>query len=263
MKPVSRALYAVFFVALLFGSGVGFLLAERGVSMVENPADAWNAAFFMGYILAATAVLLLVLKFYSGKLLFTLLELVLEFFTLQIVAGLFLDDFYSLVAALVWVGLRLAFPVARSFFLGTGAVVVGALLGSSLDLIPCLALAVLLAVYDYYAVFKTKHMVKLAEALHKRGAAFAITVRAGKQWIQLGTGDLVVPVALVVSVLKESIIGGLFVFAGAMLGMTVLVWLLDQRKGYWPALPPIVGGLVVGLVAWFLVNPLVLKLVGA
>jgi presenilin-like A22 family membrane protease len=252
MKRVSLLLYSGFFVAMLVALFFGYHLVVQGVSMVEDSTDPANAVYFMGYILVATVVMLIVIKLYAGHLLFTALEVMLELLAAQLAAALFMPIEASFAVGLAVAALRLLVPALKPFLLGFSAVVVGALLGSSLDWLPIILLAVLLSVYDFLAVFKTKHMVKIAESLQKRGTALAITVKSGKDWVQLGTGDFVIPAALLVSALKVSFSAAFYAFCGAMLGMTALVFLLERRKGYWPALPPLVAGTLIGFAVFAL-----------
>ena len=252
MKRVSLLLYSGFFVAMLVALFFGYHLVVQGVSMVEDSTDPANAVYFMGYILVATVAMLIIIKLYAGHLLFTALEVMLELLAAQLAAALFLPLEASFGVGLAVAALRLLVPALKPLLLCFSSVVVGALLGSSLDWLPIILLAVLLSVYDFLAVFKTKHMVKIAESLQKRGTALAITVKSGKDWVQLGTGDFVIPAALLVSALKVSFSAAFFAFCGAMLGMTALVFLLEKRKGYWPALPPLVAGTLIGFVVFAL-----------
>ena len=183
--------------------------------------------------------------------------------------------------AIVVVGVRVFFTPLKQVLLLLASVVVGALLGSSFDFIPAVVLSLLLAAYDYFAVFNSKHMVVLAKELQKREAAFAIhfqsrssqskqsqlsrgagereekgekeakskksrdaekgVKRGGRgESILLGTGDFVVPVLLSVSILKASVLGALFAALGALVGLSILIYIMQKTKGYYPALPPIV-----------------------
>jgi presenilin-like A22 family membrane protease len=236
------------FLALVAGSA----LIAQGVSVVENSADVANSLFLFAYIVAAAVAVLVVLRFYKGKKLFFLLEVFLVFFSFQTLASIVLDEWNSLFVAMLAVGARLKLPQSKNFLILCVAATVGAILGSSLDLLPAAILAFLLAGYDVVAVFFTKHMVTLAKQLDKREAAFSVDVKIKKEFMQLGTGDLVIPAMLAVSALKVSYAAAICAVVGAATGMIVLFWLLQKRRGYLPALPPIVGYAFVGLLAYFL-----------
>jgi len=248
---LSFLLFAVFSASMLAALFVGSNLIAQEVSIVEDSADVANSAYFFFYILLATAVLLVVLKFYRGRKLFVLMEAALVFFTVDLALELFVDGLTSAGVALAVVALRFLWPVARTYALAFGAAVVGALIGSSLDFVPAAVLALALAAYDYFAVFKSKHMVTLAKGLNERNAAMALTLKSGKQSIQLGTGDVVMPAALCVTALKVSDAATAFALGGTLLGCVALLYALENRKGYFPALPPLVGGALLGWLAWF------------
>ena len=248
---LSHSLFALFAACMLASLFVGSQLVAQEVSMVEDSADVTNSAYFFGYILFATLVLLLVLKYYSGRRLFVFLEAALIFFTADLALELFVGGLASAGIALGIVAFRFLYPASRTLALAFGAAVVGALIGASLDFVPAALLGLALAAYDYYAVFKSKHMVTLAKGLNDRNAAMALTVKSGKESVQLGTGDVVMPAALCVAAVKVSPAATALAFAGTMLGCLALLYVLENRKGYFPALPPLVGGALLGWLAWF------------
>lgn len=249
---------------------VGGQFVAQKISVVENPADVSNAGFFFAYVLGTAVILLLILKFYRGILLFQAIEFILLFVSLQVLLSLVLpSDFAATGIALALAVGRFFFPAARAPLLLVASAVVGALLGASLDILPAVVFSALLAGYDVVAVFYTKHMVALAQGLSDRGAAFSIrftSEKAGKEKqvklhakerlpaagkplgqnevesIELGTGDLVIPAMLHVSALKLSLVHAIASFAGGALGLAFLFYVLEKQRGYWPALPPIVFG---------------------
>ncbi len=230
----------------------GYSLIAAGVSVVENPGDVANSLVFFVYIVAAAALILFVLKFYKGKKLFLILELLLIFFSIQILASLVVDEWTSLFISALAVGARLKTPWTKNILLLFVTATIGSLLGASLDILPSSVLAGLLAGYDVVAVFLTGHMVTLAKQLTKREAGFSVDVKIKKEAMQLGTGDLVVPAMLAVSALKISYGAAVSVIVGATTGLIVLFYLLQKRGGYWPALPPVVGFSFIGLAAYVL-----------
>lgn len=252
---MSYYVLACFAVTLALAIGVGYVFTLSGISVVEQPDNPANAIYFFGYIVVSAIVLLLVLKYYHGTRLFTLLELLINFTSVQLIAVLFLNEWESMVAGLLAVVLRLAIPASRNLWLLLTTAVIGALLGSSLGIIPAVALAILLSAYDYYAVFISKHMVTMAEQLQQRKAAFALAVRHQQESLHLGTGDLVVPSMMAVSALKIAphplgLAAAVSVAFGCFVGLAVLLYAMEIRRGYWPALPPIVGMGLVALVTF-------------
>jgi len=275
MKVVFVYLLIAFALGQLAALALGALFIGAQLSVVENPEDPSNALTLLGYVLVSAAALLLLLKFYSGGLFFKAIEFVLVFFSVNVVASFFVDPMIAIVLGLVAASARFFIPQARMVLLVYSAAVAGALLGASLGILPSLGFAVLLAVYDYIAVFHTKHMVTLAKGLTERDAAFSVKISIGQppaktalssksastkraagqktvlrrvgESIELGTGDFVIPAMVTVSALKLSQGYALGALAGSLAGTLLLLWLLEKRKGYFPALPPIVGGSLVGL----------------
>jgi presenilin-like A22 family membrane protease len=180
------------------------------------------------------------------------------------------------------VGLFLA--ATKFFFDGiknTAAIIsssgVGALFGFSLGFLPTMIFIIGLSVYDYIAVFKTRHMIEMARELSTRELSFAVTAksiparkpkekteeyvdRAMKEGerLDLGTGDLSVPLMISVSSYSlgpNGLIYALAVAAGSTLSLYILLKFVAKHRVFLPALPPICLG---GLLALLLV-----KLLGA
>ncbi|MFA6330314.1 MAG: presenilin family intramembrane aspartyl protease [Candidatus Micrarchaeia archaeon] len=153
--------------------GAGFITQQ--LTVVDNPADVANSFGLIGYMIFAAALMLLILRFYKGKLLFQLLEYGLIATSAEVFGAVFLPgyDLYIVIAA---VAARLLLPRLQTVLLLFSSIVVGAILGASLDFIPVAVFATLLAAYDYIAVFRTKHMVELAKGLSEREAAFSIKI---------------------------------------------------------------------------------------
>ncbi len=104
--------------------------------------------------------------------------------------------------------------MALGILIGSG---VAAIFGVSLDILPVCLLLVLLAVYDAISVYKTKHMITLAEGVidQKTPILFVIPKRKGYSFIKdgigkltdggersafiIGMGDMIMPSILVVS----------------------------------------------------------------
>ncbi len=260
MRPSSVSVLTFFILTLLIAAVAGSAFIAHNISFVENTANPMNALILFAYILGGAVFLIILLFFYKGKKLFLFVELLLEFFTLQLFFAFSLPPIATFLLSSFFVVLRLFYPVLRQPLLIISSAIVGAILGSSLDWFPAVLLASLLSVYDYAAVFLTKHMVFLAKELSKRGAAFSISsspfsrpaiieertahhaVRQKSGVLELGTGDLVIPSMIAVSFLKISTGLSMFSILGSIAGLAILFEHLEKKHGFWPALPPVVGG---------------------
>lgn len=259
LRPVIPKTIAIFFLVQLAALLAGTQFQEQNVSVVDNPASTDNSLYFFATIVVFAVILLAILKFYKGKLLFLLLELAMEFTAVQLLVSLFASGITPALIAIATVILRLALPQTRQPLLMVTIAIVGGLLGSSLDIFPAALLALLLAGYDVIAVFYTKHMVTLAKELTNRQAAFSLKITQEKDKLELGTGDVVIPAMLIVSANRIGntavvISNNTFTWpalvglAGAVIGITALLFYLEKKKGYWPALPPITVGTIAGII---------------
>jgi presenilin-like A22 family membrane protease len=246
-RGVSLRLVAVFIVAQCIALLAGKQFLDQQVSFVKDSASFGNAAFLFAYVIGATLLMLVLIKYYKGNKLFVLVEYALIFCTVDLFATLFINELAALAVAAAVVSVRAAIPRSRNLILVLSIAIVGGLLGASLDLLPAAAFAIALAIYDVIAVFYSKHMVTLAKALDKRGAAFAVHLQDGKESIQLGTGDVVIPAMLSVSALRIAPMAGVFGIVGSVVGIIAIIVLLEKFKGYWPALPPIVFGTLAAI----------------
>ncbi len=288
MHKVSLLMFASFLAVQLAALFIGVALLQQPTeNPFGDPNDVGNSAILFAYVLFSAAALLLILKYYSGVRLFQFLEAVIIFTSMQMLFGFVLSFTAASVGALALTATRFIEPRVRPYLLAATTAVVGALLGSWLGLLPAAVLAALLAVYDVAAVFFTKHMIALAKGLTSRGASFSIAIsspsskrgktrvpprtpfatgKAGKltrtdphapiESLELGTGDLVIPAMLIVSALGVSIEHAAFAFVGAGAGFLVLLYVLERSRGFWPALPPIVGGTIGGILVWMVVRTL-------
>ncbi len=247
MRVSSLLIVASFLAAQVLAFFVGANLLAAGVSVTQNPADVANSLYFFGSVLVASLLLLLVLRFYKGRRLFLGLELLLLFTAANIFASLFSSELVALFVGIAAVVARLLIPKLKNALLVFSSGVVGALLGASLDIGPAALFAVLLAAYDVYAVFGSKHMVTLAQELGKRQAAFSIELKREHENVQLGTGDLVIPAVLAVSALRLSPLAAAGALVGSATGIALLFYVIEKKKGYWPALPPLVFFSLVGI----------------
>ena len=149
---------------------------------------------------------------------------------------------------------------------------VAAIFGASLDILPVCLLLVLLAVYDAISVYKTKHMLTLAEGVidQKTPILFVIPKRKGYSFIKdgigkltdggersafiIGMGDMIMPSILVVSanvfvhgtkyfgLINLPALGAII---GSITGLAVLLHFVMSGRPQ-AGLPPLNGGTIIG-----------------
>jgi presenilin-like A22 family membrane protease len=154
---------------------------------------------------------------------------------------------------------------------------VASIFGISLAILPVLLLLLLLAVYDAIAVYRTKHMITLAEGVLSQRAPilFVVPRRRGYSFIQegvtigseeergafiIGMGDLIMPSILVVSAQVFLKAGGGFLsapvlgaMAGSVAGLLFLLRAVGKGKPQ-AGLPPLNAGTIAGFLLGCLVS---------
>ncbi|MBD3260174.1 MAG: hypothetical protein GF334_00590, partial [Candidatus Altiarchaeales archaeon] len=122
----------------------------------------------------------------------------------------------------------------------------GGFLGAQLDLIPAFILLALLSVYDFIAVFGTKHMVTLAKEGSKQ-LPLLFSIPVGERRMGLGTGDLAIPIVFTAAVARTSIQSGILTAVTGSIGLATLFYYTTNKENVTlPALPPIAIGLTIG-----------------
>lgn len=270
---MNRSLLVQLTIIFILTQVVGLLVAGsfihqniRATFLNDDPADPINAVFLLAYILVITALLLLIIRFIKKQhlgLLLKVVETLAIFGATWIVIETFIPDPVALMLAILLVvfrwarGQNILIRNAASLLTACGA---GALIGVSLDLIPILVFIGLLAVYDLIAVFQTKHMVVMAKALTNQNLAFTVAMPTKEHQFELGTGDLVIPLAVTVAGFARSLMIGTDVFVvvtilsgASLLGLLLTLELVSQKKGRaLPALPLQVGLMMLAVLALFL-----------
>jgi presenilin-like A22 family membrane protease len=250
-----------------------------GLVVFDNPDDPFNVAYFFLTLLVVTAVLLVVAKFWKkrvvqiivlgsiGYVVFFVFYPLLAFVVPELFALVFsIGAVSALVALLVkypeWYVLDLC-----GVLLGAGSI---AMLGISLSIFLVIVLLVGLAVYDAISVYKTKHMIDLADVVldlklpvmlvipKKLGYSMVRETKSLKEKLQageereaffMGLGDVVMPGILVASASYSITSGGLIValsvMIGTLAGFGVLVTFLLKGKPQ-AGLPFLCSGAILG-----------------
>jgi presenilin-like A22 family membrane protease len=264
-------------------------LQAAGVVAFQDPESVANPFIFIGILLGFTVLLLILIR-YRFQSLITAIIMVSIFFTFVYIFGAityaFLPEGWAsligpFLLALLATAVLYRYP--EWYVIDSLGVLIAAgvasIFGISLEIIPVIILLIILAVYDAISVYKTKHMITLAEGVldMKTPILFVIPKRKDYSYIKegagrlgegeergafiIGMGDLIMPSILVVSsnvFITTARIGGFITIPaiGAMIGSIggLLVLLHFVNKGKPQAgLPSINGGAIIGfLIAYAL-----------
>lgn len=132
---------------------------------------------------------------------------------------------------------------------------VGAFLGLRLDPNIVAVLFIIFSFYDFIAVYKTKHMIKMAKEMIESQAIIAMVIpqkiedfqgklkeiKAGGRFMVLGGGDIVFPLLFSASLVPQGVLPALIVGIFSLIGLflSFLIFTNQKERKPIPALPPI------------------------
>jgi len=230
---------------------------------------------FILYFLLATLFLLLILrflKFQKGKGVFLKILFLLSTF----LGGLlFLEVWLPEPGPLILIALfnfwwwKSPSVLSQDILMILGMAGVGSVLGLSLNPEIVAGLLVIFSIYDFIAVYKTKHMVKMAKEMIESKAILALVIpsnifsfqeslgkiKPGGEFLILGGGDIVFPLLFCASLITTGILNSLIVALFSLIGLFIGFYIFAQQKVRQPipALPPIAFFSIIG----FLITKLI------
>lgn len=270
-KKVVLFFLTFFLLAQLFGIylGNGYLnLIKSGEAqpVFENPEKAENSLFLFLYIIVATSVIILVVRYI--RVLIRVIETVVVFSATFLTFYILFPQtiFLSFVMALILNIWRVFRPnsLNQNLTIVLAIPSIGALIGASLGILPSLIFIVLLSVYDFVSVFITKHMIYMAKEVTKRPSAFALSMpykfkkpiafKVGKEKIKkrfhvfhLGSGDMAIPLMFAVSVLAAyGLAQALITVLGSAISFFLMLYFFTKKPQALPAIPIISSGTLAG-----------------
>jgi len=267
--PWQAFAFEVFLFSLSLGLGIlaGLRLNEifKILNFSPEKISAWQ---FLIYFFLATLFLLLViyfLKFKKGK------EIFLRVIFLSAIVignffffGLWLPGVPALLitAVLVFLLLKASSLLVHNLALIFAVAGVGAGLGLRLQPEIVVLLLIVFSVYDYIAVYKTKHMIKMAKEMMAQKSILGIIipqkisdfsvqlkeVKAGGKLLVLGAGDIIFPLILSCSLIPQGVLNSLIVALFSLFGLLAgfLFFISQKIRQPMPALPPIAFFSIIG-----------------
>jgi presenilin-like A22 family membrane protease len=233
------------------------------IKAFEDPESIWNTVYFIILIVGFTALILIVLKFGGDKLVhFIMLAAVaVTVYYVMVV----LVPYGYIPAVVITLALTLLLYIYPEWYIinASGLIIGGgaaAIFGVSLDIIPVILLMIILAVYDAISVYKTKHMVSLAESIVDmrlpilfvlpRKRNFSLMKDSDREEaFFMGLGDAIIPSMLVVSAFMKYISAApaLGAAIGTLVGYAVLSRIAGRGKPH-AGLPLLNSGAIIGFV---------------
>ena len=258
---------------------------DAGMEAFEDPNNPLNIAYIFVIMLVFTIAILVIAKFWKKQLIQIIILGAIGYTSFYVLYPLFglivpmlLSLVLSIVCAAVLVLVLIKYPEwyvidICGIIVGAGAI---AIFGISLGIWLILILLVVLAVYDAISVYKTKHMVDLADTVMDLKLPVLLVVpkirhysliketKSLKEKLKddeerdaffMGLGDVVMPGILVVAVysnVSNNLPLALSVLIGTLVGFTVLMVFVMKGKPQ-AGLPCLCGGAIAGyLIASYL-----------
>ena len=269
---------ALFLISTLFALFISFYL--QAVPEIADESSGISFVFVLYYIIFIvifTAAALYIVKKHAGvmKIVFLILVLYMIFLVASIIAGIvavYLTEYYLIIGVItVFFAYMLIFrnewyvtDAAGVIMISGAAGILGILLRPEI----AITLLVVFAVYDYIAVYKTKHMVTLARAAvdnqfplmfmlpsskNLKMKDLTFENRGDQSIIMLGFGDMAIPEILIVSSFiynpSHSILFAVLTLAGAI-GALIFLFFSSRGKPA-PGLPFINTGAIIGFLVAF------------
>ncbi|KAB1196668.1 MULTISPECIES: presenilin family intramembrane aspartyl protease PSH [Haloferax] len=140
---------------------------EQGYQTVEDPTDPTNSLLYIGAIIGMTAFMLVAFKYDLDQLIRGIIVFTSGVLAWYVFAAVLPNGLLALALSAVVALALLVYP--EWYVIDTAGALMGAgaagLFGISFGLLPALVLLSILAVYDAISVYKTKHMLDLAEGV--------------------------------------------------------------------------------------------------
>lgn len=257
-------------------------LQSAGISAFEDPSSYENPILFVGILLVFTLLLLLLIRFGLRRII-AIIIVGSIFFTFVYIftalAALTLEDalLITIVAFIASIAATAALYFYPEWYVidSLGILIcagVASIFGVSLEVLPVIILLVILAAYDFISVYKTKHMITLAEGVMdlKMPILFVIPKKAGYSFRKegvgkleeggeraafiIGMGDMIMPSVLVVSantflpagkILGFMNLPALGAIIGSLAGLAILMYYVQKGKPQ-AGLPPLNGCTILG-----------------
>jgi presenilin-like A22 family membrane protease len=283
-------MFTLFIVSIVVAMAVSGFMPKEYRAFGEDVDDPTNPLLYIGLVILFTFFIL----FIARKGLQRVIQIIILFavgmtmyFVLRPLVGQLVSpisaEIISLQIAIVLTFALLKFPEwyvvdITGILVASGA---AAIFGISLGIFPAIILMAVLAVYDAIAVYRTKHMVDLADSVmdlrlpillvvpKERGYSFMEQTSIKKEIAEgvereamfMGLGDIIIPAVLVVSsltYLTADVVGTVDVFGipgyvvvsvmtllGAVCGFWALMWFVWKGKPQ-AGLPLLNSGAIAG-----------------
>jgi presenilin-like A22 family membrane protease len=253
---------------------------EAGMQAFENPDDPTNIIIIVAILLVMTLLIIMLARFFKKQIIQYIILGAIGYTAAYVFIPLFALIFsdtisivLSIICAIVLIVILYKYPEwyvidISGIIVGTGAI---AIFGISLGVLVVIILLLILAVYDAISVYKTKHMIDLADTVMDLRLPVLLVIpktlpyslinetKSLKEKIDegekrdaffMGLGDIVMPGMLVIAVYRSITNGlplALSALIGTLIGFSILMIFVIKGKPQ-AGLPFLCGGAIAGYV---------------
>jgi len=259
-------LFALSLLLAIFSSlRIPQIIGEKIEKIPLEPSSLWEILLSFLIVLLAVFLVIRFVKFQKGKeILFKLAFLAPVFiggvFFLELWIGEPLALIFILILIFFW--FKKTNALVHNLLLIMGIVGIGSVFGLRLPPMLVVILLIIFSIYDIVAVYKTKHMIKMAKEMLKVKAIPGLILpqkiseltqpirelKMGGKFLILGGGDIIFPLLLVVSLVSYNLLSAIIVAIFATFGLftSFLIFALQKTRKPIPALPPIATFSILG-----------------
>jgi presenilin-like A22 family membrane protease len=274
MNLKNKEIIFLFFIeAFLFylTLALGILCAknlERILKIQRIEIPSFSPFEFVFYFFLATLFAFLIFRFLrerkiKGKI-YKFLFLSVSFFSSLIFFESFLPEPVPLILVFLLIFWWIKNPIVlnQNLLIIFSLAGIGATLGLSLKPEAVILILIILSIYDFIAVYKTGHMIKLAREMMEAGAITALIippkisgfsfslnkVKPGSDFLILGGGDVALPLIFCASLIPLGILKSLIVSIFSLFGLffNFFIFIKQKVRKPMPALPLITLSSIMG-----------------
>lgn len=229
------------------------------------PINPWQFifSFAVGTLLILSVIFFIKSKTKKG-IIFKVLFIFVIFWGILLTLDIWLESFFSTFGAiislllaiyLIFLLLKRPSVLIHNICMILGISGVGAILGLRIASETMVLFLIIFSIYDFIAVYKTKHMVAMAKEMveHKAILAFIVPpkmsdfkgniaeVKPGGKFLILGGGDIAFPLMLCSSLISKNVFSSLIVAIFSIIGFlfSFFIFVNQKERKPIPALPPI------------------------
>ena len=272
------AMAGIFILAQCMALSLAPLFIDEGMEAFEDEENVANPLIYLVIVLAFTGVILLIAKLKKEKFIQIIILGAVGTTTLYVFFPLFsqittelgpIDKYEVAFIISIIIGVFLTYALYKFpewYVVDSVGVIIAAgaatIFGISLAILPAMILLISLAIYDAISVYKTKHMIDLADSvvdlrlpiliiipkkwsysyLNQKRLKEQLAEEEEREAMFMGLGDIVIPCVLVISAFKflsdetmilgigGNIVVALITMLGGLIGFFALMYFVLKGK---------------------------------